>query len=476
MTGNQMEVFLPDPPGELHGKLEARISELEKHAGVLCKNTLRDVAAELRGGLCGNAAFSPLIVTGHQPIFYPPGIIIKDLLAHELAGRFNGTALNLVVDTDDAVISFDYPLRAPRSPSVGGFARKEKFTLNRPGQALKYQELEPGRRKALLERMRELELNAADIFAPDMVSEIRRNLRMAMEETEASTRVTEPGVRLRERWERENGINLRTIYVSDLMDTRAFAYFKRFIVENADEFRRVYNGALEDYRRERKIKNPAQPLPNLDARELPFWGVKSGRRIPLTQDMDWNHPEVYPRAVALTLFCRLFLCDIFIHGRGGGRYDQITDQVLLNFFKCKGAPFTVASATIYPRARADFPLESRAPSEIERDLRWMKFDPSRFLEPEHELRVKRDAAIASLREPEPDRRAAHLEFQAVIRGARDVLAGKRRDFMTEKERAAIVRLNREIFRERALPFIFYDLRPLMDAVRAYGEKRVMASA
>ena len=39
-----------------------------------------------------------------------------------------------------------------------------------------------------------------------------------------------------------------------------------------------------------------------------------------------------PRALITTMFARLVLSDIFIHGIGGAKYDQVTDAIVRRFF------------------------------------------------------------------------------------------------------------------------------------------------
>ena len=34
----------------------------------------------------------------------------------------------------------------------------------------------------------------------------------------------------------------------------------------------------------------------------------------------------------LTLWARLLLCDLFIHGIGGAQYDRVTDLIVENYF------------------------------------------------------------------------------------------------------------------------------------------------
>jgi hypothetical protein len=54
-----------------------------------------------------------------------------------------------------------------------------------------------------------------------------------------------------------------------------------------------------------------------------------------------------PRALTLTMFVRLLLADQFVHGIGGGRYDQVTDQIIATHFKIDPPAFSVTTATLY---------------------------------------------------------------------------------------------------------------------------------
>src|SRR5262249_29921350 len=48
----------------------------------------------------GDAGATPLIVTGHQPELFHPGVWIKNFAAGAIAGANRGCALNLIVDND----------------------------------------------------------------------------------------------------------------------------------------------------------------------------------------------------------------------------------------------------------------------------------------------------------------------------------------------------------------------------------------
>ena len=59
----------------------------------------------------------PVIVTGHQPPPFHPGVWIKNFLAGSLAGAVGGAAVNLTVDNDEAR---EQVLRYPTRLSAGG--------------------------------------------------------------------------------------------------------------------------------------------------------------------------------------------------------------------------------------------------------------------------------------------------------------------------------------------------------------------
>jgi hypothetical protein len=54
-----------------------------------------------------------------------------------------------------------------------------------------------------------------------------------------------------------------------------------------------------------------------------------------------------PRALTLTTFLRMFVVDQFVHGIGGGLYDQVTDRIISDWFGCTPPAFSVATATMF---------------------------------------------------------------------------------------------------------------------------------
>ena len=160
------------------------------------------------------------------------------------------------------------------------------------------------------------------------------------------------------------------------------------LLSRADEFAAIYNKALADYRIKHRLRTAAKPMPDLrvspDGIEAAFWlddlktGVRSravvervaegwslninGQRFVLRMDIDgWkaarelkkflDERRVRLSPLTLTLFTRLLVMDQFVHGIGGGRYDQVTDQVIEKFIGVPAPAFAVTTATLlFPTA------------------------------------------------------------------------------------------------------------------------------
>ena len=167
------------------------------------------------------------------------------------------------------------------------------------------------------------------------------------------------------------------------------------------------------------IRNAAHPVPDLAADgpwlESPFWvwtaadplrrPLFAGRRaarsgfptaapgrsvLPLRPDgdagpavarlleMSGRGVKIRSRALVTTLWARLVLGDLFLHGIGGAKYDQVTDAIIERFFGLPAPGFMVLSATLLlpverPRASAD---QLR---RIQQELRELAYHPERHL-------------------------------------------------------------------------------------------------
>jgi len=82
--------------------------------------------------------------------------------------------------------------------------------------------------------------------------------------------------------------------------------------------------------------------------ELPLWKLGRGRAEKVYADelADLSVDELAPRALTMTLLARRDLCDVFIHGTGGGLYDPVMEEWARGWLGEESlAPMITATAT-----------------------------------------------------------------------------------------------------------------------------------
>jgi hypothetical protein len=82
--------------------------------------------------------------------------------------------------------------------------------------------------------------------------------------------------------------------------------------------------------------------------------------------------------LTLTIWARLFLADLFIHGIGGAKYDRISDAIIADYFGLEPPEMACVSATLL----LDLPRPSTTPETIRglrRSLRDLEWNPQRTL-------------------------------------------------------------------------------------------------
>jgi hypothetical protein len=103
-----------------------------------------------------------------------------------------------------------------------------------------------------------------------------------------------------------------------------------------------------------------------DVVELPLWAQGDGVCTPVYADLgDSKTPQLFtqgqsldltnadtldylrPRAITLSAIMRSEVCDLFIHGSGGGVYDQVTERWWRDWVGQDLAPMAVVSADVY---------------------------------------------------------------------------------------------------------------------------------
>jgi hypothetical protein len=355
----------------------------------------------------------PLIVSGHQPDLFHPGVWAKNFALHGLARSHHLTPLNFLVDSDTAKTS---ALRLP-APADAEHPWPHIVTVpyDRWSGETPYEE----------QRIQEPAL--FESFA-DRAGRVLRGWNYGPilpafweEVTSQARRTPNPGTcfaAVRRQWERRWGCDNLEVPFSVLCRTNAFAWFACHLLADLPWFHSLYNACVRQYREEHGIRSRNHPVPNLAAGdgwlETPFWAWREGRgrrqrlfarttgtRLELRAGLEvWPslpHPLTNPigattawyglqlagyklrsRALTTTLFARLFLAELFVHGIGGGIYDELTDELIRRFYRVEPPAYLILSATrLLP-----LPLFSQTEDEcrrLAREVRDLHWNPQRHL-------------------------------------------------------------------------------------------------
>ncbi|MEW5767029.1 MAG: hypothetical protein AB1797_05290 [bacterium] len=452
-----------------------------------------------------------VIATGHQPIFYHPGILFKDMVVNALIERGGFWGLNLVVDSDtwpgqlipipclrDGILSLERVelfsreknVAAEELPSPG----LEEFEANWNYISQKIERLLPGSNRRTFVRY----------------SEITRGL------IPFCKNLPELVVFSRRLFEEEMGFKHAEVFLSSLCGGEEFLYFVSLILVRAKEFVLKYNSRLEQYRTKKGIRHPLSPFPNLkieDSRlELPFWIWEPGQEratlyLKFTGPQAWicrneeeildlkaahlssqNIPELSdwlgrleaagyklrPKALMLTLFARLFLCDLWIHGVGGAEYEELNNQLAGDLFSVSLPPYAVASATLYLGIKGEEQgpvVDERQIEALRNQLRLMQFNPERFIDSADEesqrLIAERTSLIERMRSVNGPKGELHQKVLAINDSLRDKIAPFRQAVESQLREKEMAWAQESMAANREFPFFLYsqdDLTALYSSV------------
>lgn len=358
------------------------------------------------------AASDRVLLAGHQPQLFHPGVWYKNFALSHLAQAHQASAVNLVIDTDTMK---DAALRVPGGTVEQPLARTIAFDDATA-------EVPFARRRIRNRRVFEdFGRTAGDWLRPLIGDPL---LTSYWPKVVARGRETDNlGACLaqaRHQIEGEWGSQTLELPQSSVCRFESFYWFVAHLLAHLPRFVEVYNEAVVAYRRLHGIRSANHPVPQLtseeDWLEAPFWLTcdrQSGRRhlfvrrradelllsdrqrieiaVPLADDRDAGRTvqalaelagrgiQLQTRALTTTLFARLFLGDLFVHGIGGGKYDQLTDELILRFFSLEPPPFMVLSATLYLPVHASAGVIGGV-REAQRQLRQLEFHPEECLD------------------------------------------------------------------------------------------------
>ena len=344
----------------------------------------------------------PLVLAGHQPELSHPGVWAKNFALAGLARKVGGTALNIVVDNDT--------LKTPsiRVPVLGAGPESvhlEAVPFDTQTAEVPYEnraiENKHGFR-SFPDRVRALTANwgFTPLIADGWPDPLARTLAAYF-------------TKMRKDRELGWGCENREVAVSKLTETQAFRRFAGHVLADLPRFRDVYNASIRAYRKANRVRSAHHPAPELGANEIPFWvRTSDGRRA--RNDGPFKFEQLRPRALTLTLFARLCVGDFFIHGIGGGKYDEVTDAIVRDYFGTEPPAFQVLSGTLH----LPLPTFPTSPDDLRRARRHgreLHWNPQRYTPADppdrrtlYTLLGEKSALVAN--EPPRDDRPARREW------------------------------------------------------------------
>ena len=352
---------------------------------------------------------APLVVGGHQPELFHPGVWAKNFALGRTARELGGVALNLVIDSDLLPYTrVRVPVGTRESPAVTGVPF-DRDRSPRPWSAARVRDpiLFDSFGLRLAEAMQPWGLRplAADYWGDACCGD------------KLACRLTAFRRRVEGAW----GLHNLELPIGTLCEADPFLWFAGHLVAHAPRLRADHNAALDDYRAANGVRAENRPVPPLatlgDATELPLWvwrddeptrrrvfarpagrdrvaltdGAADFCEFPISETMDAccavetlrelpaRGVRLRTRALATTLFARLCLGDLFLHGIGGAKYDEVTDGLIRRFFGARPPAYGAVSATVHLPFAEPFGADPRGVGRLERTLRDLRFNPDRHL-------------------------------------------------------------------------------------------------
>lgn len=309
--------------------------------------TQRDPVALRARAELGMPTDRPIVMSGHQTMFWHPGILAKWHAMNAGAQAVHGATAWVAVDHDtDDPTAIAYPRHAE-----GGIDREVWHwttsylhdvppVMQKSGGAIEPPTSDPGI-ASVDAGLRAIAAAMSDSHAglqSAVQSGNQANMSLAHRVMHATATLV-------------GGPKPVIAFASELARSSAFASLVDRMSRDPEACVESYNAAAR--------KHPASGLRKLaadvvnDRWELPLWRlVETGPRERVyAEELDaagaGSKQQLAPRAILLTGFLRRYICDLFIHGMGGGVYDRACDDWFATWLPGEQlAPTAVVSATL----------------------------------------------------------------------------------------------------------------------------------
>ncbi len=353
-----------------------------------------------------------IVLAGHQPQLFHPGVWFKNFVLSEIGQRRDATAINLLIDND---VATSCSIRVPGGSSTS--PRIENVPLDQATDPIPFEDrtiLDHDLFRTVPERIHD---TISPLVSSPLVQQLWPLALIAREREENFGRCL---AQARHQTEQRWGQKTLELPLSMLCQTNGFRWFTATVFTQIAEFRKVYNDCLADYRKVHHLRSHSHPVPDLahegESEEAPFWiwtrhnperrhafvtrkggsleitdrhnvvellpldksGSPSQATIDAMAELEAKGIKIRPRALMTTMFSRLFIGDLFIHGIGGAKYDQLTDAIVASFFGVEMPNFLIVTGTWHLPICQE-PFDALDVGHTERKLRDLRFNPDRFV-------------------------------------------------------------------------------------------------
>lgn len=490
----------------------AALVEANRAAAEGWPEPVRELRAAARGELLGlaqgwanvpdaatvsAAPAARIVMTGHQPELYHPGVWVKVFLLDRLAREIGATGIDLVVDTDRAEET------GVRLPHLGPPVSAQTVTLAPANAGAFVQSPVPD----AAERAR-FRASGAAILAGLPAPALGHHFNAFCDALDAAASSAADLGELMTMARRQYEVPANAVYlvapVSRIAGSIAYLEWAASLLTDAERFRDVMNESLRSYRTRTGTRSTAQPFPDLEQRgeftEAPFWLLREGRRDRVWVRTDGAlgagdgadivapdcsagdletlsaHGQILaPKAITLTLFARLFLSDLFIHGTGGGRYDRVTDAVIAAYYSIEPPRYAVASMTLLLPLGAHVSTAEEI-AQLTQELNRLEHNPDAVLDElefddedeyrrAHELADRKSVLVEAIKVPGADKKSLGAEIRVVNVSLGEMLGPVVRDTRERLERARAAQAAADVLMDRTYPYCLWDPREVSDKVR-----------
>jgi hypothetical protein len=450
-----------------------------------------------------------LVVTGHQPELFHPGVWVKNFAVAGLARAQNGVGLNLIVDND-----------IPKGPSIrvphrdGGSLKAQAVPFDVWAGEVPYEDQTVQDETLFATFADRVRSTLGSLIADPVLDDFWPKVLRRVDSTD---RVGLRFAIARREVEAEWGAKNVEVPLGRICESEAFLWFASHLLAHLPRFQATHNAALARYRAAYGIRSKNHPVPALARQgewlEAPFWVWRAElprRRplmarllprtislriagedqpfieIPLAADRDaccavedlQTLPDqgirLRTRALTTTMFARYVLGDLFVHGIGGAKYDELGDELAREFFQIEPPKFLTLSLTQWLGIEDD-PASIDQFRAIERSIRDLDWNPDRHLaEPRPaEARAAVEAKWVAIEAEVLTRRQRIARLRTIRRANQELIPwteSSRRQLLQERQQLAAGLKFNAVARSREYAFLIHGQARLKAAMTVVGDR------